>query len=64
LSGPQLADLYADLTIQDKVERELKKMKAEDRDQDGLKEAEVRERRLGKYLCLKFIKKFGGKIHV
>ncbi|OWF56213.1 alpha-2-macroglobulin receptor-associated protein-like [Mizuhopecten yessoensis] len=46
LSRPRLADLYADLTIQDKVERELKKLKAEDRDKDGMKEAEVRQRLL------------------
>ncbi|XP_062594394.1 alpha-2-macroglobulin receptor-associated protein-like isoform X2 [Saccostrea cucullata] len=43
-SGPKLADLYADLKIQDKVEIELKKLKAEDMDKDGLKEAEVRQR--------------------
>ncbi|KAK3091581.1 hypothetical protein FSP39_020942, partial [Pinctada imbricata] len=46
LSGPKLADLYADLTVQDKVERQLKKLKAEDLDKDGLKEAEVRQRML------------------
>ncbi|XP_069123561.1 alpha-2-macroglobulin receptor-associated protein-like [Argopecten irradians] len=46
LNGPRLADLYADLTIQDKVERELKKLRAEDRDKDGMKEAEVRQRLL------------------
>ncbi|XP_033734079.1 alpha-2-macroglobulin receptor-associated protein-like [Pecten maximus] len=46
LAGPRLADLYADLTIQDKVERELKKLKAEDRDKDGMKDAEVRQRLL------------------
>ncbi|XP_048760692.2 alpha-2-macroglobulin receptor-associated protein-like [Ostrea edulis] len=43
-SGPKLADLYADLKIQDKVELELKKLKAEDMDKDGMKEAEVRRR--------------------
>ncbi|XP_061191122.1 alpha-2-macroglobulin receptor-associated protein-like [Saccostrea echinata] len=43
-SGPKLADLYADLKIQDKVEIELKKLKAEDMDKDGMKEAEVRQR--------------------
>jgi hypothetical protein len=47
-SGPKLADLYADLKIQDKVELELKKLKAEDMDKDGMKEAEVRRRLLGK----------------
>lgn len=46
LSRTQLADLYADLTLQDKVERELKKVQAEDRDKDGMKEAEVRQRLL------------------
>lgn len=47
-SGPKLADLYADLKIQDKVELELKKLKAEDMDKDGMKEAEVRRRLIGK----------------
>lgn len=43
-SGPKLADLYAELKIQDKTELELKKLKAEDMDKDGMKEAEVRRR--------------------
>lgn len=46
-SGPKLADLYAELKIQDKTELELKKLKAEDMDKDGMKEAEVRRRLMG-----------------
>lgn len=46
-SGPKLADLYAELKIQDKTELELKKLKAEDMDKDGIKEAEVRRRLMG-----------------
>ena len=54
LSGPKLADLYADLTVQDKVERQLKKLRAEDMDKDGLKEAEVRQRMLGIFVHVYF----------
>ncbi|XP_022315719.2 alpha-2-macroglobulin receptor-associated protein-like [Crassostrea virginica] len=43
-TGSRLADLYADLKIQDKVELEVKKLKAENMDKDGLKEAEARRR--------------------
>ena len=40
--------MYADLKIQDKVELEVKKIKAENMDKDGLKEAEARRRFMGK----------------
>lgn len=40
-SGQKLADLFADLKIHDNKEAHLKKLKAENADQDGLKEAEV-----------------------
>lgn len=54
-SGPKLADLYADLKIQDKVELELKKLKAEDMDKDGMKEAEVRRRLIGKTCNIQYL---------
>ncbi|VDI37365.1 Hypothetical predicted protein, partial [Mytilus galloprovincialis] len=37
-----LADLYADLKIQDGLELQLKRLKSEDMDKGGMKEAEVR----------------------
>lgn len=46
--GPTLADLYADLKIQDGLELQLKRIKAEDMDKGGLKEAEVRIKLRGK----------------
>lgn len=54
-SGPKLADLYADLKIQDKVELELKKLKAEDMDKDGMKEAEVRRRLICKTCNIQYL---------
>ncbi|XP_067673392.1 alpha-2-macroglobulin receptor-associated protein-like [Haliotis asinina] len=44
LSGPRLADLYADLRVHDKYEMELKKYLLDDLDKDGMKEAETRLR--------------------
>ncbi|XP_046350444.2 alpha-2-macroglobulin receptor-associated protein-like [Haliotis rufescens] len=44
LSGPRLADMYADLRVQDKYEMELKKYLLDDLDKDGMKEAETRLR--------------------
>ncbi|KAK7111519.1 hypothetical protein V1264_011134 [Littorina saxatilis] len=41
LSGSKLADLYADLLVQDKHEAALKKYRTEGMDKDGLKEAQV-----------------------
>ncbi|VDI37366.1 Hypothetical predicted protein, partial [Mytilus galloprovincialis] len=42
LKGHMLADLYADLKIQDGLELQLKRLKSEDMDKGGMKEAEVR----------------------
>lgn len=42
LKGPTLAELYADLKIQDGLEIQLKRLKADDMDKGGMKEAEVR----------------------
>lgn len=41
LSGPKLAELYADLKVQDKHEAALKKYRVEGMDKDGLREAQV-----------------------
>lgn len=43
LSAPRLADLFADLVHQDKMEKELKHTKTEGLDVAGLKEAQVRQ---------------------
>lgn len=48
LKGPVLSDLYADLIVQDKKERDLKKIKTENADPDGLKEAETRQAFVGR----------------
>lgn len=45
--GLKLVDLYVELKIQDKIELELKKLKVEDMDKDGMKEVEVRRRLMG-----------------
>lgn len=47
LSGQKLAEIYADLVVQDNAELELKKIKAKGLDEEGLKEAEVRENFVG-----------------
>ncbi|KAL4239939.1 Low-density lipoprotein particle receptor binding [Mactra antiquata] len=43
LEGKILSDVYADLLIQDKKEKDLKKRKLDGTDKDGLFEAEVRQ---------------------
>lgn len=53
LDEKRLADLYADLVIQDKHEKELKKRKFDNMDKDGLFEADVRQR------LVEIIKKYG-----
>ncbi|XP_045212634.2 alpha-2-macroglobulin receptor-associated protein-like [Mercenaria mercenaria] len=53
LKGKRLTDLYADLVIQDKREKELKKQKFDGKDKFGLFEADVRQG------LVEIIKKYG-----
>ena len=48
LGTDELADLFDDLKVQDKLEMDLKKKRIEDRDEDGEYEALVRRKFLGK----------------
>ena len=42
-----MSDLYADLVVQDKKERDLKQVRVDNSDPDGLKEAAVRQSFVG-----------------
>ena len=53
LKGHVLSDLYADLIIQDKREKDLKKIRSENADPDGLHEAETRQAFVG--MCQFFV---------
>lgn len=44
LTEPKLKSLYSDLSIQDKEEITLKRVRGEGGDKDGLKEAELRRK--------------------
>lgn len=49
MKGRQRSDLYADLLLQDKREKELKTRKTDGTDEDGLYEAEVQHHFAGVY---------------
>ena len=44
LSDAKLKSLYSELVVQDKEELQLKRLKADNLDKDGLKEAELRKK--------------------